>query len=45
MLLRPSHRIEFAEPAYNASIGENPEFRGLPCEVPIRIVRNSSLHL
>ena len=25
-LLATSHRIEFAEPAYNASIGENPEF-------------------
>src|SRR5712672_171838 len=25
-LLDASHRIEFAEPAYNASIGENPEF-------------------
>ena len=25
-LLADSHRIEFAEPAYNASIGENPEF-------------------
>jgi oligopeptidase B len=25
-LLTASHRIEFAEPAYNASIGENPEF-------------------
>ena len=25
-LLAASHRIEFAEPAYNASIGENPEF-------------------
>ncbi len=25
-LLEASHRIEFAEPAYNASIGENPEF-------------------
>jgi len=24
--LSASHRIEFAEPAYNASIGENPEF-------------------
>src|SRR5258707_4556417 len=24
--LAASHRIEFAEPAYNASIGENPEF-------------------
>ena len=24
--LAESHRIEFAEPAYNASIGENPEF-------------------
>src|SRR5437667_8396860 len=24
--LTASHRIEFAEPAYNASIGENPEF-------------------
>ncbi len=24
--LEASHRIEFAEPAYNASIGENPEF-------------------
>ncbi len=24
--LAPSHRIEFSEPAYNASIGENPEF-------------------
>jgi oligopeptidase B len=24
--LEGSHRIEFAEPAYNASIGENPEF-------------------
>src|SRR5216684_2829780 len=24
--LSPSHRIEFSEPAYNASIGENPEF-------------------
>jgi oligopeptidase B len=24
--LTTSHRIEFAEPAYNASIGENPEF-------------------
>jgi len=24
--LATSHRIEFAEPAYNASIGENPEF-------------------
>jgi len=28
-LLAGSHRIEFAEPAYNASIGENPEFGGL----------------
>lgn len=26
--LATSHRIEFAEPAYNASIGENPEFGG-----------------
>ncbi|PYU62884.1 MAG: oligopeptidase B [Acidobacteria bacterium] len=25
-VLAASHRIEFAEPAYNASIGENPEF-------------------
>jgi oligopeptidase B len=25
-LLGASHRIEFAEPAYNASIGDNPEF-------------------
>jgi oligopeptidase B len=25
-LLAASHRIEFSEPAYNASIGENPEF-------------------
>ena len=25
-LLASSHRIEFAEPAYNASIGQNPEF-------------------
>jgi len=25
--LAASHRIEFAEPAYNASLGENPEFR------------------
>jgi len=25
-LLAASHRIEFAEPAYNASIGDNPEF-------------------
>jgi oligopeptidase B len=25
-LLAASHRIEFAEPAYNTSIGENPEF-------------------
>jgi oligopeptidase B len=25
-LLAASHRIEFTEPAYNASIGENPEF-------------------
>jgi len=25
--LEASHRIEFGEPAYNASIGENPEFR------------------
>ncbi len=26
VFLAASHRIEFAEPAYNASIGENPEF-------------------
>jgi oligopeptidase B len=25
--LAASHRIEFVEPAYNASVGENPEFR------------------
>src|SRR5260370_15021279 len=25
--LAASHRIEFDEPAYNASVGENPEFR------------------
>src|SRR5262249_16390304 len=25
-MLAASHRIEFTEPAYNASIGENPEF-------------------
>jgi oligopeptidase B len=25
-LLAASHRVEFSEPAYNASIGENPEF-------------------
>jgi len=27
-----SHRIEFAEPAYNASIGENPEFAPPTCD-------------
>jgi oligopeptidase B len=27
--LAASHRIEFAEPAYNASLGENPEFGAL----------------
>ena len=44
-LLDDSHRIEFTEPAYNASLGTNPEFVSDFVEVSVRVVCDAAFRV